>query len=80
MQPIKENNARESPLLIQNRVFTYEELGIITNNFKKQLGEGGFGPVFHGYLQNIVQVAVKMLSQSSSQGMKEFQAEVLVQL
>ncbi|XP_042443530.1 probable LRR receptor-like serine/threonine-protein kinase At1g05700 [Zingiber officinale] len=75
VQPMKENNAQESPLPIQNRVFTYKELEIVTNNFKKQLGKGGFGPVFHGYLQNNVQVAVKMLSQSSSQGMKEFHAE-----
>ncbi|XP_042441599.1 probable LRR receptor-like serine/threonine-protein kinase At1g05700 [Zingiber officinale] len=76
VQPIKENNVQESPLPIENRVFTYKELEIVTNNFKRQLGKGGFGPVFHGYLQNNVQVAVKMLSQSSSQGMKEFRAEI----
>ncbi|XP_042445487.1 probable LRR receptor-like serine/threonine-protein kinase At5g59680 [Zingiber officinale] len=76
VQPMKENNAQESPLPIENRMFTYKELAIMTNNFKKQLGKGGFGPVFHGSLQNNVQVAVKMLSQSSSQGRKEFHAEV----
>ncbi|XP_042442917.1 probable LRR receptor-like serine/threonine-protein kinase At1g05700 [Zingiber officinale] len=76
VQPMKENNAQENCLPIENRVFTYKELEIMTNNFRKQLGKGGFGPVFHGNLQNNVQVAVKMLSQSSSQGKKEFHAEV----
>ncbi|XP_042442919.1 probable leucine-rich repeat receptor-like protein kinase At2g28990 [Zingiber officinale] len=75
-QPMIENNAQESPLPIENRVFTYKELERVTNYFKKQLGKGGFGPVFHGYLKNDVQIAVKMLSQSSSQGMKEFRAEI----
>ncbi|KAJ0008258.1 hypothetical protein Pint_29496 [Pistacia integerrima] len=39
------------------------------------LGKGGFGTVYHGYLDD-TQVAVKMLSPSSVQGYKQFQAEV----
>ncbi|WZZ51408.1 hypothetical protein YC2023_051515 [Brassica napus] len=43
----------------------------MTNNFQKILGEGGFGIIYQGYLN-----AVKVLSQSSSQGYKQFKAEV----
>ncbi|CAA0384668.1 unnamed protein product [Arabidopsis thaliana] len=48
----------------------------MTNNFQRALGEGGFGVVYHGYLNGSEQVAVKLLSQSSVQGYKEFKAEV----
>ncbi|KAK0598371.1 hypothetical protein LWI29_034055 [Acer saccharum] len=58
-----------------NRQFTYSDIVRITKNFERILGKGGFGPVFHGWLDDI-QVAVKMLSSSSDQGYKEFHAEV----
>lgn len=48
----------------------------MTNNFQKILGEGGFGIIYHGYLNDVEQVAVKVLSESSSQGYKQFKAEV----
>lgn len=48
----------------------------MTNNFKRVLGKGGFGMVYHGTVNGNEQVAVKMLSHSSSQGYKEFKAEV----
>ncbi|KAF2301071.1 hypothetical protein GH714_019884 [Hevea brasiliensis] len=57
------------------RQFTYPEVLEITNNFGRALGRGGFGTVYHGYLDDI-EVAVKTLSPSSVQGYKEFQAEV----
>lgn len=47
----------------------------MTNNFERILGKGGFGTVYYGCLDEI-QVAVKMLSPSSIQGYKQFQAEV----
>jgi len=56
--------------------FSYSEVIDMTNNFQRALGEGGFGVVYHGYLNGSEQVAVKLLSQSSVQGYKEFKAEV----
>jgi len=61
----------------KNRRFTYSEVVKMTNNFEKILGKGGFGMVYHGTVNDAEQVAVKMLSPSSSQGYKEFKAEVL---
>jgi len=50
----------------------------MTNNFERVIGEGGFGVVYHGYLNDSEQVAVKVLSPSSSQGYKEFKAEEIL--
>ena len=55
--------------------FTLSEVQKITNNFSSVIGKGGFGTVFHGSIGEN-QVAVKMLSESSAQGYREFQAEV----
>ena len=62
--------------LLGNREFSYRELKYITSNFSQEIGKGGFGPVFFGYLENGNAVAVKVHSDSSSQGGKEFLAEV----
>ncbi|KAJ9190284.1 hypothetical protein P3X46_001503 [Hevea brasiliensis] len=62
----------------RNRQFTYSELVAITNDFQKVIGKGGFGTVFSGQLKDGTQVAVKMLSPSSTQGSKEFQTEALL--
>ena len=53
---------------------SYSEIRRITNNFERQIGEGGFAKVFLGNLDDS-QVAVKVLK-SSVQGYKEFEAEV----
>ncbi|XP_019092970.1 PREDICTED: receptor-like protein kinase At5g59670 isoform X2 [Camelina sativa] len=58
------------------RRFTYSEVIQMTNNFQRVLGKGGFGMVHHGTVNGSEQVAVKVLSQSSTQGYKEFKAEV----
>ncbi|KAK2406277.1 putative LRR receptor serine/threonine-protein kinase [Trifolium repens] len=58
-----------------HQAFSYTEILNITDNFKTIIGEGGFGKVYLGVLQNRNQVAVKILSPSSMQGYKEFQSE-----
>lgn len=65
-----------SSLRIGNRRFTYNELEIITNNFQRVIGQGGFGKVYDGFFEDGTQVAVKLRSHSSNQGDREFLAEV----
>uniref|UniRef100_A0A7N0TM96 Protein kinase domain-containing protein n=1 Tax=Kalanchoe fedtschenkoi TaxID=63787 RepID=A0A7N0TM96_KALFE len=63
------------------RRFSYMDLAYATNNFSSQrkLGEGGFGSVFRGYLNELdMPVAVKKISQGSRQGKKEYMTEVKV--
>ncbi|KAI9128757.1 hypothetical protein K1719_000240 [Acacia pycnantha] len=55
--------------------YSYEEILEITKNFEVAIGKGGFGIVYRGELKDRNQVAVKMLSPSSSQGPREFQTE-----
>nr|GMD04545.1 G-type lectin S-receptor-like serine/threonine-protein kinase At4g27290 [Ipomoea batatas] len=49
-----------------------------TNNFHEanELGEGGFGPVYKGFLIEFGMVAIKRLSKQSSQGLNEFMNEL----
>ncbi|XP_048425860.1 G-type lectin S-receptor-like serine/threonine-protein kinase At4g27290 isoform X2 [Pyrus x bretschneideri] len=49
-----------------------------TSNFsiENKLGEGGFGSVFKGTMEDGQEIAVKRLSQSSRQGLDEFKNEV----
>ncbi|KAL5061626.1 hypothetical protein RYX36_023363, partial [Vicia faba] len=51
-----------------------------TDNFSNvnKLGEGGFGPVYKGKLQDGQEIAVKRLSRSSGQGLNEFTNEVIL--
>ncbi|KAJ0866149.1 putative protein kinase RLK-Pelle-SD-2b family [Helianthus annuus] len=55
--------------------FSYEELKTTTGNFNKKLGEGGFGAVFKGTLEDGSTIAVKCL-EGLGQVNKSFLAEV----
>ncbi|XP_073262308.1 putative G-type lectin S-receptor-like serine/threonine-protein kinase At1g61610 isoform X2 [Populus alba] len=65
----------DAPIL---QVFSFESIKAATNNFSRenQLGEGGFGPVYKGKLPRGLEIAVKRLSASSTQGLEEFKNEV----
>ncbi|XP_031487818.1 putative leucine-rich repeat receptor-like serine/threonine-protein kinase At2g04300 [Nymphaea colorata] len=56
--------------------FSHAEIVEITNNFETVIGEGGSGNVYHGRLNNGLEVAVKVLKDSLERGTKEFVAEV----
>ncbi|CAA7017649.1 unnamed protein product [Microthlaspi erraticum] len=71
----RELPTRES-IVTQTKRFTYSEVATLTDNFERVLGEGGFGVVYHGSFNGAQPIAVKLLSQSSVQGYKEFKAEV----
>ncbi|XP_057796002.1 G-type lectin S-receptor-like serine/threonine-protein kinase At4g27290 isoform X1 [Salvia miltiorrhiza] len=51
-----------------------------TDNFSidNKLGEGGFGPVYKGVLENGQEIAVKRLSKTSKQGVDELKNEVIL--
>ncbi|KFK35534.1 hypothetical protein AALP_AA4G003100 [Arabis alpina] len=59
--------------------FTYSELRSATQDFNasNKLGEGGFGPVYKGKLNDGREVAVKLLSVGSRQGKGQFVAEIV---
>ncbi|XP_013583493.1 PREDICTED: G-type lectin S-receptor-like serine/threonine-protein kinase RKS1 [Brassica oleracea var. oleracea] len=59
-------------------LFELNTIATATNNFdfRNKLGEGGFGPVYKGVLENGMEIAVKRLSKNSGQGMEEFKNEV----
>ncbi|CAN8254977.1 unnamed protein product [Cochlearia groenlandica] len=76
IKKISSRNKSEPWIKTKRRRFTYSEVLEMTKNLQKPLGEGGFGIVYLGDLNGSEQVAVKLLSQTSTQGYKEFKAEV----
>ncbi|GLJ45701.1 hypothetical protein SUGI_0961860 [Cryptomeria japonica] len=58
-----------------SRSYSYQEVIEMTGDFHKQIGKGGYGPVYIGWLRG-KEVAVKLLSDKSHQGPKEFSTEV----
>ncbi|RWR78190.1 putative LRR receptor-like serine/threonine-protein kinase [Cinnamomum micranthum f. kanehirae] len=81
--PVVKPNKAGDLFSSEKRRFTYAEVVAMTNNFKRAIGKGGFGTVYHGQMPDGTQVAVKMLSLQSvkllshmRQGSEEFQNEV----
>ncbi|KGN52101.1 LEAF RUST 10 DISEASE-RESISTANCE LOCUS RECEPTOR-LIKE PROTEIN KINASE-like 1.1 isoform X1 [Cucumis sativus] len=61
-------------------VFSYTELETATNKFDrdKELGDGGFGTVYHGKLHDGREVAVKRLYQHNYRRVEQFMNEVKI--
>ncbi|CAL4997763.1 unnamed protein product [Urochloa decumbens] len=76
-----ENNSKEEDIgYVEPEQLNLAVLKNATNNFSEEnkLGEGGFGEVFKGTLQDGEEIAVKRLSQNSSQGFQELKNELVL--
>ncbi|XP_020082856.1 putative serine/threonine-protein kinase isoform X1 [Ananas comosus] len=86
MRPFRRRRDREAEEDLEaiaakeQKVFRYETLAAATRGFspKQKLGEGGFGPVYKGRLEDGREVAVKRLGMGSRQGAKEFTNEAML--
>ncbi|KAM3741343.1 hypothetical protein ACB098_08G169500 [Castanea mollissima] len=72
-QDVKDILRSHGPLGI--RRYKYSDIKKITNSFKDKLGQGGYGDVYKGKLQDGCFVAVKVLKESKGNG-EEFLNEV----
>ncbi|GMN64974.1 hypothetical protein TIFTF001_034049 [Ficus carica] len=75
-QALSQNGDKEEDMELP--LFNLSSITAATENFSWQnkLGEGGFGPVYRGNLEDGREIAVKRLSISSGQGVKELKNEV----
>eukprot|EP00258_Populus_trichocarpa_P023642 XP_024439661.1 probable LRR receptor-like serine/threonine-protein kinase At1g06840 isoform X2 [Populus trichocarpa] len=60
------------------KYFSYAEMALATNNFNSssQVGQGGYGKVYKGYLADGRTVAIKRAEEASFQGEREFLTEI----
>lgn len=64
--------------LLSVKTFSLAELQKVTEKFSPRnvLGEGGFGRVYHGIMEDGTEVAVKLLTSDTQNGEREFIAEI----
>ncbi|XP_059662054.1 serine/threonine-protein kinase RIPK [Cornus florida] len=84
--PLSVNDLSNSFIASNLHIFTFAELREITHNFSvtNLLGEGGFGPVHKGFIDDKLRpglkaqpVAVKLLDLDGLQGHREWLAEII---
>ncbi|XP_048132049.1 G-type lectin S-receptor-like serine/threonine-protein kinase At1g61370 [Rhodamnia argentea] len=70
-------NQEDAPELL---VYDLDSIILATDKFntKNKLGQGGFGPVYKGKLNDGKEIAAKRLSSHSGQGIAEFKNEILL--
>ncbi|MED6175552.1 Cold-responsive protein kinase 1 [Stylosanthes scabra] len=79
--PKRDPNIDEELTGIQNvKLYSYKELKLASDDFSpvNKIGEGGFGSVYKGLLKGGNVAAIKVLSDESKQGVKEFLTEINV--
>ncbi|KAJ3699618.1 hypothetical protein LUZ61_003323 [Rhynchospora tenuis] len=75
----KKRSVSRIPIKIDGvKSFTFEEMSRATNDFSSsaQVGQGGYGKVYKGILDDGTVVAIKRAQQGSLQGSKEFFTEI----
>ncbi|CAL5397125.1 unnamed protein product [Camellia sinensis] len=85
-QRVKRENMRKDFKMVDSMdtselpIIDFDKILVATDNFNttNKLGEGGFGPVYKGKLEDGHQVAVKRLSRHSGQGVEEFKNEIVL--
>ncbi|XP_078158295.1 cysteine-rich receptor-like protein kinase 6 [Carex rostrata] len=79
-KPLLNGSNSEEIKTAQSLFIDLSVLRVATINFAEEnkLGEGGFGAVYKGVLPDGQEIAVKRLSQSSSQGLGELKNELLL--
>ncbi|PON85818.1 S-receptor-like serine/threonine-protein kinase [Trema orientale] len=70
----------DDPFEAELHIFDLDGILVATNHFsvKNKLGQGGFGSVYKGKLQDGRELAVKRLSSSSGQGIEELKNETIL--
>ncbi|RWW87816.1 hypothetical protein BHE74_00003340 [Ensete ventricosum] len=63
------------------RKYTIEEIEVATDHYAqdRKIGEGGYGPVYRGYLDH-TPVAIKVLRADAAQGRTQFQREIAAEI
>ncbi|KAM7493474.1 hypothetical protein LguiB_028083 [Lonicera macranthoides] len=79
-KPKETFEAEDDISTVESLQYDFGTIRTATNNFSEtnKLGQGGFGAVYKGSLQNGLEIAVKRLSTNSGQGELEFKNEVLL--
>nr|XP_023892514.1 putative receptor-like protein kinase At4g00960 isoform X3 [Quercus suber] len=79
-QPIQSENIDDEIGSVESLQFDFGTIRVATDDFSEanKLGQGGFGAVYKGMLNNGQIIAVKRLSIESGQGDLEFKNEVLL--
>ncbi|KAK4258921.1 hypothetical protein QN277_005316 [Acacia crassicarpa] len=76
---LKKNFGSEGAI-VESLQFSFATIEAATDKFsiENRIGKGGFGEVYMGILPDGSKIAVKRLSENSSQGLSEFKNEVLL--
>ncbi|CAI9779110.1 unnamed protein product [Fraxinus pennsylvanica] len=78
--PSSKSNIEAGSFYFGIPIFSYTELEVATNNFdsSRELGDGGFGTVYYGKLQDGREVAVKCLYEHNYKRVEQFMNEIKI--